>query len=371
MNRSLFSLAIWLSALLDWASLRASPPSSPHFVLNLNLNEFSILNVSEMDGISKYGGSGDLRLSIAKEGSSVVWNVTVENPRVMELMGVFVGEKALRLIQSLNPNNLDPNQKIALEAVKSLSLKIESAQANPVWDLVTRSGLIVPEGTNLVLKGRTEKLLLTGNSLTSLRSRSGAPVVADGYIKTQGQFEVTRFLDQKTNTLEVFVMGFCPFGQRAEASLLSFLDKNLAPGIPKPKIEVHFIFYRTKNGEVETFTSLHGDDEVIEDLVQIVLRDSYPSYFQTYLLLRANNRTPWKTIAANAGLKPDDLAAIEERITRDRSRLVQSEYAYATRNYDILDGSPSFVWEGEKVSDLRTVDVFRSYGEPPQDACAK
>ena len=69
-------------------------------------HEFSILNVSEMDGLSKYGGSGDFQLKMAKEGSYVVWNVTVDNPRMMELLGIFVGEKTMKLVQSLDPNNL-------------------------------------------------------------------------------------------------------------------------------------------------------------------------------------------------------------------------------------------------------------------------
>src|ERR1039457_2706178 len=103
------------------ASESSSFPTNPHYILKLTLNEFSILNVSEMDGLLKYGGSGDFKLSMAKEGSNVVWNVTVDNPRLMELLGIFVGEKTMKLVQSLDPNNLDPNQKIVLEAIKPLN----------------------------------------------------------------------------------------------------------------------------------------------------------------------------------------------------------------------------------------------------------
>src|ERR1022692_1890740 len=97
------------------------PPKPPKFILKPNLNEIFILNVSEMDGLLKYGGSGDFQLKMAKEGSNVVWNVTVDNPRLMELLGIFVGEKTMKLVQSLDPNNLDPNQKIVLEAIKPLN----------------------------------------------------------------------------------------------------------------------------------------------------------------------------------------------------------------------------------------------------------
>src|ERR1017187_2749068 len=137
-----------------------------HYVLNLTLNEFSILNVSEMDGLLKYGGSGDFNLSMAKEGSNVVWNVTVDNPRLMELLGIFVGEKTMKLVQSLDPNNLDPNQKLALEAIKSLSRKLEEAQKNPVWDSVKLSGTVSSEGTNWVLQGKEDKFNLVGDKLT-------------------------------------------------------------------------------------------------------------------------------------------------------------------------------------------------------------
>ena len=64
------------------------------FVLRLNLNEFSILNVAEMDGLLKYGGSGEFMLNMACEGANeVVWAVAVGNPRRMRLFGIFLGEE--------------------------------------------------------------------------------------------------------------------------------------------------------------------------------------------------------------------------------------------------------------------------------------
>ncbi len=94
---------------------------NPHYVLSLNLNEYAILNVSEMDGLQKYGGSGDFRLNMAKVGSNVVWNVTVDNPRLMELLGVFVGERTIKLVQSIKADALESDQRVALDCVKSLT----------------------------------------------------------------------------------------------------------------------------------------------------------------------------------------------------------------------------------------------------------
>ena len=102
-----------LSLLFTAYTVLASPLESkgPKFILVLNLNEFSILNVSEMDGLLKYGGSGEFKLNMAREGTNeVVWTVTIDSPRLMELLGIFVGEKTMKLVQSLDPNNLDANQ---------------------------------------------------------------------------------------------------------------------------------------------------------------------------------------------------------------------------------------------------------------------
>src|ERR1039457_6950635 len=158
------------------SSEKAADQPFPHHVLKLTLNEFSILNVSEMDGLLKYGGSGDFKLSMAKEGSNVVWNVTVENPRLMELLGIFVGEKTMKLVQSLDPNNLDPNQKLALEAIKSLSQKLEYAQNNPVWDSVKLPGMVVQQGTNWMFQTKDDTFKLVGVKLADIGTRNGKPI---------------------------------------------------------------------------------------------------------------------------------------------------------------------------------------------------
>jgi hypothetical protein len=346
----------------------------PHFSLRLTLTEFSILNVSEMDGLLKYGGSGDFKLSMAKVGSNVVWNVTVDNPRLMELLGIFVGEKTMKLVQSLDPNNLDPNQKIALEAIKSLSRKLEEAQKNPVWDSVKLSGTVSPDGTNWVLQGKEDKFNLVGDKLPELESRSGRPVVADGFVKMPGQFEVTRFIDQKPNTLELFVMSFCPFGQRAETMLYDFLSRtNVAASrqsAANPKLEVHYIFYKQNKDGKDVFVSMHGDTEVTEDLVQMMIRDHFTPLFEGYIRLRnKSGSADWQKLAEQAGLTKDNIALIETTITTNREALVRTEYDYVAGQCEILDASPSYLWESEKVADLKKVAAFKGI-DSTQEACS-
>ena len=369
------ALVIWLSLrtlICPFTAEAAESPieqSSPHYTFGLSLNEFSILNVAEMDGLLKYGGSGDFKLSMAKVGSEVVWTVTIDNARFMELLGVFVGEKTVKLIQGLDLENIDSNQKIALTAIKSLTAKFDAAQKNPVWDSMKLSGVVVQKETNWLLQTKDESFKLTGDKLPELQDQSGKAIVADGFMKKPGEFEVTRFIGKRENTLELFVMSFCPFGQRAESSLLQHIAK--ANTDTRPSLEVRYIFYKQQKDGVESFVSLHGEEEIVENLVQIVIRESFPAFFQAYLQLRAEGgRAPWKSLTEKVGFSADETAEIEQIITTKCDEIIRKEYEYVTGRYDIKDGSPTFVWESERVPDLKKIEAFKGLTALNGEACA-
>ncbi len=368
---------LWLWALFALLFIAfttfANPLESkgPKFVLALTLNEFSILNVSEMDGLLKYGGSGEFKLNMAREGTNeVVWTVTIDSPRLLELLGIFVGEKTMKLVQSLDPNNLDANQKLALQAVKSLTQKMEQAQKNPVWDLVTFVGYVMQEKEDWKIVSKDGLAKITGNRLEELKKLEGKAVVASGFIKVRDQFEVTGFLEKRKETLEVFVMSYCPFGQRAETALYNLLEQTNA--LPKPVVEVRYIFYKQKKDGQEVFASLHGDEELTENLVQMVLRDRFPNFCKPYIRLRASSgHLPWSKLAEQAGLPKENLAEIEKILATEREALLQKEYDYATVRYGITDGSPSYVWESERVTDLQKIGAFKGLGSATQETCAQ
>jgi hypothetical protein len=347
------AIAIQAACLTLGASESTPSFQKPHHVLKLTLNEYSVLNESEVDGLMKYGGSEDFQVTMAKEGNDVTWTVTIDNPRLMELLGIFVGEKTVKLVQGLNPNSIDPSQKVALEAIKSLTQKMEYARKNPIWDSIKLSGLVVQQGTNWVIQSGGDIFTLVGGKLEELKSLNGKLVVANGFVKVPGQFEVASFVKKKENTLELFVMSFCPFGQKAEAKLLAFMDSTNA--IAKPKIEVHYIFYKQQKEGKDVFVTLHGEEEMVEDLVQMAIRDHYPQIFQIYLRVRATDEsTPWQQLVENFGLRPSDEAAIEKLITTRRDEMIKNEYNYAVQ-YGITDGSPAYVWESEPVSNLNKI----------------
>lgn len=44
----------------------------------------------------------------------------------------------------------------------------------------------------------------------------------------------------------------------------------------KPKLDIHYIFYKQNKDGKDVFVSRHGDGEVTEDLVQMMMRDHFP-----------------------------------------------------------------------------------------------
>ena len=252
----IISLCCFAQIMTGFHALAISSPGwkGPKFILGLTLNEFSVLNVSEMEGLVKYGGSGDFKLSMAKAGNEIEWTVTIDNPRLMELMGIFLGERTVKLVQGLDPENIDANQKSELTAIKSLTAKLDAAQKNPIWDSIKLSGVVLQKETNWLLQTKDESFKLTGDKLLELQEQNGKPIVVDGFMKLPGEFEVTRFIEKRESTLELFVMSFCPFGQRAESSLLQFLAK--ANADQRPSLEVRYIFYKQQKDGVDTFFSL-------------------------------------------------------------------------------------------------------------------
>ena len=145
----------------------------------------------------------------------------------------------------------------------------------------------------------------------------------------------------RPNTLELFVMSYCPFGTQAENALLEAKNKNLLPaGL---KLEIHYIgdAEKKQNGSYN-FQSLHGAPEWQENLRQLVIVRDFPDKFYGYLMERNKNITsvPWEDSAAKAGInskKVASAAAAGEKLLAD-DLVIANALSIST--------SPSFVWEG-------------------------
>lgn len=342
-------------------------PQKPRYEFKLNLNEFSLFHSAIVGGLKKYGGGTEFNLRMAKQGDEIVWAVTISNPRIIERLNYYIADKSADLVTAINADSLDHNSKIELKAMKSLIGKVNYGQNNPIWDLVQISGLVVEDNGVLFMEGDKGKYQITSNKLTELGETKGKPIIVNGFIKVKDQIEVVSFLEKKENTLELFVMSMCTFARIAESSLLDFLETY--PRKSKPSVEIRYIFYKKKEGEKIIFTSLHGEEEVKENLVQIVIRDEYPQFYHNYLLKRVDDSdAPWDKLAKETGMKGKDVKSIERTIEKERETRIQQEYDYVTGTYRIYDGSPTYVWESQRIADIRKVEAFKGLKFSP-DRC--
>ncbi len=358
---SIIAFAIWLSfACVLQGSENSSDSQSlaRRHELRLNLQEFSILNSSILLGINKYGGDATFAVRIAKSGNDVTYTIAIQNPKLMEIIGYWAAEKSAELLNSVDFNNLNGKDKLSLEVTKSLNAKIKYAQENPIWDVQTLRGTIMVENGKPYIVDSVARYEATGDHITELTKLEGQRILAGGAMKVEGQLEVSAFLKVKDNTIELFVMSQCPFGVGAEAMVLSRLDA--LDHALAPKLEVRYIFYKKIVGDSVFFTSMHGDQEIQEDLVQMVIRDEFSEYFQPYLKARiAEPEAAWKRLGSAVGLDKTQILHVEKMIVDEKDRLIEAEFDYVAGTYGILDGSPAFVWECQRVTDVRKLEIFK------------
>lgn len=154
----------------------------------------------------------------------------------------------------------------------------------------------------------------------------------------------------KPNTLDLFVMSQCLIGINAEEVLINKAREN------KFKLNIHYIINKDEKG---IFHSLHGKEELREDIEQIVIQKHYPDKFFDYLLCRNKDikDRDWQKCAEELKLDPEKIKvyAYEEHL-----ELLAREVKL-TQELNIKS-SPTFLWENRlkisEVSDLRKIKGF-------------
>jgi len=108
--------------------------------------------------------------------------------------------------------------------------------------------------------------------------------------------------EEKDQNLQVFVMSDCPYGRLAIKAL-----KEVADNFPSMKYEVHYIATETGDG----FSSLHGQYEVDENIIQLCVEENSPDAWMDYIYCRSDKGVKdidWKECAAETSV---DVAAVE------------------------------------------------------------
>ena len=70
-------------------------------------------------------------------------------------------------------------------------------------------------------------------------------------------------------------------------------------------------------------------------------------------------------------MKESEVQDIEQTMMKQRETLILTEYEYATGRYGISDGSPTYVWESERVADLRKIEAFKGMAGGASEACVQ
>ena len=128
--------------------------------------------------------------------------------------------------------------------------------------------------------------------------------------------------------VELWVMSYCPFGTQAESKILPVIQeyKN------QVDFQLRFIASETDHSESETdvskiFRSLHGREEVLENIRQLLIEKYHPEKHFDYILCRARDiKAPWKECTEKLGIdtnKIDKLSQSQEGINLLRENIKQ------------------------------------------------
>ncbi|MFH1248605.1 MAG: hypothetical protein V1660_00445 [archaeon] len=152
--------------------------------------------------------------------------------------------------------------------------------------------------------------------------------------------------------VELFVMSFCPYGVKAENTIMPILESL------KDKINFKVRFIVNVGGEkIENVDSLHGINEAKEDARQVIIMRDYPTKFYDYLKEIDNNcysvssdaaklDTCWKAAAKKLGM---DTAKIETAAyAKEGTDLLKADEVI-TQQFAI-SGSPTLMINGAKSS---------------------
>lgn len=294
----------------------------------------------------------------AVPGRDSVWSVTIGREELVDSLDALTTHRiAATLASQGGAAALGDSARMAVRLARSVQTKLRAARENPVWDAVIVSGALARVDSTWVVRTDSGAVRLDLSNMSPVAPElAGRVVVAKGAVRKPDVVDVLRLFERKSNTLEVFVMSLCPFGRKTEKEILTRVQ-GAAPGAA-PVVEVRYIFYNETPGRGRSYASMHGEKEIAEDLVQIVIREDFPKAYHRYLLLRADSDEPWATLASRAGLDFSAIRRIEQRVRNERKALIDREYEYVAGTHDVYDRSPSYVWEGRVVRNLQSVPFF-------------
>lgn len=169
--------------------------------------------------------------------------------------------------------------------------------------------------------------------------------------------------------LDFFVMSFCPFGIQAENGIIPVQEMigDAAKFVPR------FVIYGSGNGCItdddgSQFCSLHGREELDEDIRQMCIWQEEPDKFFPYIKLvadgygdktitQSNIVNKWEDLATSVGI---DTAKINACFN-DEARVKEMLRKESNLNKELgVRGSPSIFVDGQAYKGGRTAGAYQS-----------
>ena len=113
-------------------------------------------------------------------------------------------------------------------------------------------------------------------------------------------------------TLELFVMSYCPFGIKAEESIIPIVKKF------ENKIDFKLRFIAQEKDDLSSqditpFISLHGYPEVAENIRQLLIAQEYPKKYMDYILCRGKKlNKSWEDCAQKIGINVEKIQRLSD-----------------------------------------------------------
>jgi len=338
----------------------------PTYQVHLQSYEYPVFSQAVFSGVNKYGGELGYDINVSKTDNNIKCVIDIKDEKKLQAIKYCVSELSLQVLNEINETgNISKATSEKISLLSSVSQKLDHALANPNRKLIRVAGIVHKNDSLIYLTTKENEIaLLTGKINDKFKDYFGKPIIFSGWVNADRSIEFVDFIEQKLNTLEVYTMSMCPFGQQAILSLLNYWDKEALHS--NLKLEVRYIFYKKQ----DTYIALQGEGEIIENLVQITIRDKYSNYFFSYLRKRIENKNDsWENVALFVGLKKDDIKQITQTINASRNSIIDREYDYVANKNHVLDNSPTFLWESQRVNNIKTIKGFEEFDASSSGNC--
>jgi len=182
----------------------------------------------------------------------------------------------------------------------------------------------------------------------------------------QGGSKVKKVVE-KPALMEFFIMSQCPYGVQVVNAIAPVVEK-LGPNM---ELKINYIGNKTPDGN---FSSMHGDNEVKGDIIQLCAMKYFPNKYLNFMVCQNKNyrevATNWEACAKETGINASKLKSCFEG-KEGKDLLAQS---FEEANKRGARGSPTMFLNGQPYNGGRkTNDFLRAicdtYQGKKPDAC--